>query len=146
MQGKNERDARAPRRCAAPTAGAPEGHQAGTARGRDPRPTGRAGDWPRRALCGDNLHRFLALGAATVGPDEIAIDSALLLLEDVELAFYRKRGSTLRSLRGRPVAGGGPLRDLVLGEDWTIDQLVVDGEDGATTVPFDPALALVPAA
>lgn len=97
-------------------------------------------------LCGDNLHRFLALGAATVGPDEIAIDSALLLLEDVELAFYRKRGSTLRSLRGRPVARSGPLRDLVLGEAWTIDQLVVDGEGGATTVPFDPALALVPAA
>ena len=46
-------------------------------------------------LCGDGSERFLVLGAADVRDGEIAVSSALLLLEDVD--FYRRRG---RSIRG----------------------------------------------
>lgn len=46
-------------------------------------------------LCGDESERFLVRGAAEVREGEIAVRSALLLLEDVD--FYRRRG---RSIRG----------------------------------------------
>jgi hypothetical protein len=46
-------------------------------------------------LCGDESERFLVLDAAEVRPSEIAVGSALVLLEDVD--FYRRRG---RSVRG----------------------------------------------
>ena len=51
-------------------------------------------------LCGDDVHRFLPLAAATVGDDEITVRSALTLLEEAELAFYRSRASELSALRG----------------------------------------------
>jgi hypothetical protein len=68
-------------------------------------------------LCADETHRFLALAAAEVHVDEISVGSALTLLTDVELAFYRARGSTLR---------GRGLRDAVLGDDWRIEALVAE--------------------
>jgi hypothetical protein len=68
-------------------------------------------------LCGDETHRFLALAAAEVNDEEISVSSALTLLTDVELAFYRARGSTLR---------GRGLRDAVLGDDWRIEELVAE--------------------
>ena len=40
--------------------------------------------------CGDGSERFLVLDTAEVRDGEIAVSSALLLLEDVD--FYRKRG------------------------------------------------------
>jgi hypothetical protein len=70
-------------------------------------------------LCGDEVHRFLPLAAADVRDDAIAVNSALTLLTDVELRFYRDRGSTLRELRGR-----GGVRDVVLGGDWRIVELL----------------------
>ena len=48
-------------------------------------------------LCGDGIERFLVLGAADVGEDEIAVSSAFLLLEDVD--FYRERGRSFRELQ-----------------------------------------------
>jgi sporulation protein YlmC with PRC-barrel domain len=48
-------------------------------------------------LCGDDSERFLVLDAADVRDGEIAVSSALPLLEDVE--FYRKRGRSLSDLR-----------------------------------------------
>jgi hypothetical protein len=68
-------------------------------------------------LCADETHRFLALAAAEVGEREISVSSALTLLTDVELAFYRAQGSTLR---------GRGLRDAVIGEDWRIEALVAE--------------------
>jgi hypothetical protein len=68
-------------------------------------------------LCADDTHRFLALAAAEIREDEIAVSSALTLLTDVALAFYRAQGSTLR---------GRGLRDAVLGDDWRIDALVAE--------------------
>src|SRR5215475_771010 len=53
-------------------------------------------------LCGDESLRFLAYPAAELRADEIAVPSALLLLEDVE--FYRQRTRSLRSLLGAAVA------------------------------------------
>lgn len=68
-------------------------------------------------LCADEAHRFLPLAAAEVREDEIAVGSALTLLTDVELEFYRTQGSTLR---------GRGLRDAVLRDDWRIDALVAE--------------------
>ncbi|HEY2355140.1 MAG TPA: PRC-barrel domain-containing protein [Gaiellaceae bacterium] len=49
-------------------------------------------------LCGDDTERFLVLDAIDVLNGEIAVSSALLLLEEVD--FYRQRGRSLRDLRG----------------------------------------------
>jgi hypothetical protein len=68
-------------------------------------------------LCGDDSHRFLPLAAAQVRDDEIRVGSALTLLTDAELEFYRTRGSTLRELRAR-----GDARDLFFGDGWEIDE------------------------
>lgn len=51
-------------------------------------------------LCEDGTERFLVLDAADVREEEIAVDSAFLLLEDVD--FYRQRGRSLRELRRSP--------------------------------------------
>ena len=48
-------------------------------------------------LCGDDSERFLVLDTADVQDGEIAVSSALVLLEDVD--FYRQRGRSLRDLR-----------------------------------------------
>ena len=48
-------------------------------------------------LCGDESERFLVLDTAEVRDGEIAVSSALLLLEDVD--FYRQRGRSIRDLR-----------------------------------------------
>jgi hypothetical protein len=46
-------------------------------------------------LCGDEVERFLVLAAAELREEEIAVDSAFLLLEDVD--FYRERSRSLRA-------------------------------------------------
>jgi hypothetical protein len=96
--------------------------------------------------CGDETHRFLPLGAARIGKDEITIGSALLLLEEADLSFYRRRGRTFSSLRGRPVRRGrtelGLLRDVVLGADGAVRELVLAGENGGRRVPADPSLRI----
>src|SRR5438067_198368 len=60
--------------------------------------------------CRDDTHRFLPLAAARVGEAEIAIGSALLLLD--ELPFYRARGRVRRQprrLHDPPALGGTAL-------------------------------------
>lgn len=95
-------------------------------------------------LCGDETRRFLPLGAARVREDEIAVASALLLLQEPDLSFYRRRGTTLSELRGRQVERRGRelgvLRDVVLEGSGAISALVVDG---GTRVTVDPALRIV---
>src|SRR5919199_6640159 len=77
--------------------------------------------------CGDEVHRFLPLGAARIHDGEIAIASPLILLD--ELSFYRARGRGLGALRGARVAnaGGdvGTLRDVAFEADGSILELVV---------------------
>lgn len=80
-------------------------------------------------LCGDEVHRFLPLAAAELGRDRIAVRSALLLLDDAELTYYRTQGRTLRGLRGTVVedrgAPLGALRDLELGADGSVGRLLL---------------------
>ena len=72
-------------------------------------------------LCGDDSHRFLPLAAAQVHADSIEVGSALTLLTDVELEFYRGRGSTLRELRARR-----GVRDVAFGDGWQIEELLAE--------------------
>lgn len=91
-------------------------------------------------VCGDRAHRFLPLGAATLTTDEIALDSALAVLDDG--AFYRERGHALSELRGSAVARegqeAGRLDDVVVGDEGELIALVLDGE----RVPFTVELTL----
>jgi hypothetical protein len=93
-------------------------------------------------LCGDDETRFLPYAAARPGPDEIAVGSALTLLEDVE--FYRRRSESLRALIGEPVRRGpaslGILRDVLLGADGIATALAVERPDGIGEVDLGRAL------
>ena len=92
-------------------------------------------------LCGDEVHRFLPLATADVRPDEIAISSALLLLEEDQLDFYRSRTFALSSLSGRAVVRNGAeigvFRDLVLGDDLQPVAVVVQVGDTQARYRFD---------
>jgi hypothetical protein len=83
--------------------------------------------------CGDESTRFLPYAACQTTAEEIAVQSALMLLEDV--AFYEKRGSSFRSLLGGTVAGGGELRDVVLGSSGLIAELDVEGDGLRRRIP-----------
>lgn len=83
--------------------------------------------------CGDDSTRFLPYAACQTTTTEIAVQSALMLLEDV--AFYEKRGSSFRSLLGGSVAGGGELRDVVLGNAGAITELDVEESGERRRVP-----------
>jgi hypothetical protein len=79
-------------------------------------------------LCGDDRHRFLPLSAATLHEDRIEAASPLVLLDLREDGFYRREARALAELRGAPLAGGRRLQDVVLGRSWSIEELVLDGE------------------
>ena len=49
-------------------------------------------------VCGDGAHRFLPLAVAEVREAEIAVASALLLLEEDGLDYYRGRTRSLAAL------------------------------------------------
>jgi hypothetical protein len=87
-------------------------------------------------LCGDDSTRFLPYGASQPGDDEIAVASALILLDDVE--FYRSRGTSFRSLLGGIVMIGrrraGSLRDLVL-VTGHVEELEVERGSAVLRVP-----------
>jgi hypothetical protein len=86
--------------------------------------------------CGDDSTRFLPFGASQPSEDEIAVASALMLLDDVD--FYRSRGTSFRSLTGGRVASGGrlagSLRDLVLGAGH-VEELEVERGSAVLRVP-----------
>jgi hypothetical protein len=83
--------------------------------------------------CGDESTRFLPYGACQTTSNEIVVQSALMLLEDV--AFYEKRGSSFRALIGGSVTGGGALRDVVLGSSGAITELDVEESGARRRVP-----------
>jgi hypothetical protein len=105
-------------------------------------PSGRAVGFD--VLCGDDVHRFLPIAAAQVGEQEIAVGSSLMLLEDV--GFYRKRGESLRALRGRPVRRGrralGVLVDLTLSREGKLLEIVLERDGRQLRTAFDPSLDL----
>jgi hypothetical protein len=78
--------------------------------------------------CGDESVRFLPWAASQPSESEIAVGSALLLLEGVD--FYAKRGVSFRSMAGTPLPLGGVLRDLMIGNGGAITELAIerDGE------------------
>lgn len=92
--------------------------------------------------CGDESLRFLPFAAAQPGADEIAIGSALMLLEDV--AFYTARSASLRELRGRPVHRNGHpagnLLDLCVARDGTVMQALVERDGAEELLPADGLL------
>jgi hypothetical protein len=71
--------------------------------------------------CGDESTRFLPLAACQTTDEEIAVQSSLMLLEDV--AFYQKRGVSFRSLLNGTVGGEGALVDIRLGPGGTVVEL-----------------------
>jgi len=50
-------------------------------------------------LCGDGARRFLPFAVAQVRPDEIAVESALMLLDERDLDYYRRRTRRLGESR-----------------------------------------------
>jgi len=69
-------------------------------------------------LCRDESHRFLPLTAAVVDDAQITVESALMLLAEDQLAFYRTRGRSLRELM--------PMLDHVVVEPDGTLELVSD--------------------
>jgi hypothetical protein len=64
-------------------------------------------------VCGDGAHRFLPWAVADIGAGEIAVHSALALLDERDLAYYRGRT--------RPLAALG-LADPRVDEDGTVHE------------------------
>src|SRR5258708_25125385 len=95
-------------------------------------------------LCRDDTHRFLPLTAAALHPGEISVSSALTLLAEGELSFYRRRARSLRALRARPVLEGrrnvGVLDDIVVSPDGSIEELV--GRNGRETTRLSAGRAV----
>ncbi len=85
-------------------------------------------------FCGDKVHRFLPLAAVSLHDVEIAVSSALTLLEEAELTFYRARAGTLSALRGAEVEQNGSavgrLLDVVVGAGGALEAVLVE-LDGA---------------
>jgi len=96
-------------------------------------------------LCGDDVHRFLPLPTASIGPDALTIYSPLVLLEEDELDFYRSRAFALSALRGRPVTHErrevGSLQDVILGLDGELIAVVLETGE---RVAFDGTLVFAP--
>jgi hypothetical protein len=90
-------------------------------------------------LCGDDRHRFLPFRAATLHEDHVEAASPLVLLDLREDGFYRREARPLGELRGTPLGGTRTLQDVVLGRDWSVEELVLDGD----RVPLD-GIALPP--
>jgi hypothetical protein len=78
--------------------------------------------------CGDESVRFLPWAASQPTDAEVAVGSALMLLEDV--AFYATRSTSFRSLIGGELPVGGVLRDVLIGDAGAITELEIerDGE------------------
>jgi len=80
---------------------------------------------------GDDAPRFLPFAASQPGAEEIAVGSALMLLDDV--AFYRKHGVSFVSLVRREIARegapGGTLIDMHVDPSGHVVELEVEQED-----------------
>jgi len=87
--------------------------------------------------CGDEAPRFLPYAASQPSEEEIAVGSALMLLEDV--SFYRQRGASLRSLLGGDVEHAGMrvgvLRDVMLTRGGAVSELEVDRDGTLVRIP-----------
>jgi hypothetical protein len=89
--------------------------------------------------CRDESHRFLPYMASQLLDEEIAVGSALMLLEDV--AFYRKRGASFRSLLDGRV-GGGVMRDVILSSNGEVAEIEILRGDVIERIPAASATVL----
>jgi hypothetical protein len=76
--------------------------------------------------CGDGVHRFLPATAAEPFPDRIVVRSSLALLNEGELDFCLRHGTSLTTLRREDPA------DVELGEDWAVIGRVGERNGDAT--------------
>jgi hypothetical protein len=83
--------------------------------------------------CGDDAVRFLPWAASQPSQVEIAVGSALLLLEDV--GFYEKRSASFRSLIGAELPAGGVLRDVLIGDGGAVTELEIERDGARGRVP-----------
>jgi hypothetical protein len=83
--------------------------------------------------CGDESVRFLPWAASQPSGEEIAVGSALMLLEDV--AFYAKRSTSFRSLVGGELPLGGVLRDVLIGDAGAVTELEIDRDGDVRRLP-----------
>jgi hypothetical protein len=78
----------------------------------------------------------------------IVLRTPLVLLEDDQLAFYRKRSLSLASLRGEPVEldgrAVGTLTDAVVGPRGELSELVVGEGPAERRLPFGSGVRLRP--
>ena len=88
-------------------------------------------------LCGDHRHRFLPFPAARLGSRGLEVTSPLVLLDLQDDSAYRLEARALSELRGALVAGRSSLQDVVLGPDWAIVEVVLNGGEGPRRVPLD---------
>jgi hypothetical protein len=89
--------------------------------------------------CGDESQRFLPFAACQAGASEIAVASALMLLEDV--AFYRERGVSFRSLLDGEVQGG-ELKDLFFDVAGGVTTLEIERDGETLRIPAAGALVV----
>jgi hypothetical protein len=83
--------------------------------------------------CGDEAVRFLPWAASQPGADEIAVGSALMLLEDV--GFYERRSVSFRSLVGGTIPVGGVLRDIYVGDGGAVTELEIERDGVLRRIP-----------
>lgn len=86
---------------------------------------------------GDESPRFLPFAASQPSESVIAVASALMLLDDV--AFYRTRGASFRSLVGTQIEHGGvpagTLVDMRIGQAGDVVELDVERDGVRTRIP-----------
>ena len=83
--------------------------------------------------CGDEARRFLPYAACNPTDEDIAVPSALMLLEDV--AFYEKRGVSFRSLLDGTVGVHGSLVDAWVGQGGAVAELEVERDGARRRIP-----------
>jgi hypothetical protein len=83
--------------------------------------------------CGDEAPRFLPYAACNATEEDIAVPSALMLLEDV--AFYEKRGVSFRSLLNGTVGVHGSLVDAWVAQGGAVAELEVERDGARRRIP-----------
>lgn len=83
--------------------------------------------------CGDEATRFLPFAACNPTDEDIAVQSALMLLEDV--AFYEKRGVSFRSLLNGTVGVHGSLVDAWVAQGGAVGELEVENDGARRRIP-----------
>jgi hypothetical protein len=96
--------------------------------------------------CGDDRNRFLPFSATLLEEGELRVGSALVLVDEVDAAFYHERTVALGSLRGMPVAlDGRPLGrldDVQVDTAGVVVAVVIDADGSRAEVPCKGGLQL----